>query len=684
MASPFQQQALRRKLVYIGLIVVLFSATLLFRSGVVETQGDALALREQNVGTVELSGSAVRLSLTGLRGVASCALWWYAIDKQKKNQWDELEMLVRSITKLQPHFISPWLFQSWNLSYNVSVQCDRPVDKYFYIARGIELLSEGERQNRYQPELRFAMGTYYQQKISMHDHKIPLQNLFEMSGIDPVHRDPDWLREKDRDGRPRFESYFCKQHPRLARRLREKLGYTTQEQVLRYLRDNNKIPSIFGDRLEGEGDEQHTRLKLNRDEPFPMLPQEEYDAVAMPNMSALEGGEFDAFAAAREWFAYAQKALPDPDDEMPGRSKPIEDHVKEREPQHMTTMIFRNFPARAQAYVAERLEEEGWFDSTGWKLTSWFPGDKFAKGEPSVIGVDRNWAGDPWQKAFQMWEEHGLRNHLILSPEKEADLEQQAELFRKTYDRSRVDMPTDLRPEHRTDPAMQESFKAHAIIWSYDHYRGLTNFPHFYNRAKVECTAETVGVRRALYEAEELRLQGKALALGKYESALKGWAKVLAEHPEFRSNQQIQEDSFELEWNYLQLLHDSPTGRQLKQQSYAEAFVGQSLTPSLAPALLSLAQLSRSHAVAAPVILGPLDGRDANGHALLEIQPVEVVLRRKGLIRAMTVPPEMMEMMKRRGMGMGGSPMPGGPAGPGNKPMPSPPRDGATPPVPNR
>ena len=95
-------------------------------------------------------------SLTGSRGLATCVLWNNAIEKQKKNQWNELEVLVRSLTRLQPHFITPWLFQSWNLAYNVSVESDRVSDKYFYITRGIELLAEGERQNRDNPDLRLV------------------------------------------------------------------------------------------------------------------------------------------------------------------------------------------------------------------------------------------------------------------------------------------------------------------------------------------------------------------------------------------------------------------------------------------------------------------------------------------------------------------------------------------------
>ncbi|HJT77245.1 MAG TPA: hypothetical protein VJ739_08585 [Gemmataceae bacterium] len=661
MASPFQQQALRRKLIYIGAIVALFTVALLFRSHVVEPRANALALRDEDAGSTELTGSAVRLTLTGLRGLAVCVLWNEATDKQKKNQWDEFEMLARASTKLQPHFITPWLWQSWNVSYNIAVKCDLPRDKYFYIARGIELLAEGERQNRYQPDLRFAMGTYYQQKIPMHDHHIPLMTLLEMSAIDPVHRDPEWLRGKDRDGRPRFETYLVERHPRLIRRMREKLGLVTQEQVLKYLAENRKIPSLFGDKQEGEGDDLHTRLKLNKEDPFPLLPQAHddgskvYDPMRPPDLSAL-GPEADGFALAREWFSYAQEPLPDPDPEDPGKSLPLTEPIKQRLPR-FTTILFRNFPPRAQSYVAERLEEEGWFDAAGWKLPGMFRGDKFSTGEPAVIGTGRAWAHDAWERAHAMWKLHGERNNLIWPPEKEEALQRQAEHYRKAHNLGPTAPATPLRASELNDPEMVAGKRAQELLAAYQHYRMTTNIAYFYWASEAEAEPATVAARKALYEAEELRLAAKAQALPRYEAALKAWAKVLADHPEFRESSTVQEDSFESEWNYVQLFNDSPAGRVLKQQLFAQALLGQALVPTPASSWLSAAQLSRPQAVVAPVLQAPLDGMDSKGHDLLDDLNIDTVLRRKGQVHGpmmmpagLKITPEMMQQMQRMGM----------------------------------
>src|SRR5262245_12973021 len=143
MASPLQTPSARRKVAYFGLILGLFVVNTFFWRGVpvgskeplpwtVAGQAQTLELTEETTGETDLLGSAVRLTLTGSRGLATTILWNAAIDKQMKNEWNELEFIVRSLTKLQPHFLTPWLFQSWNLTYNVSVESDRVKDKYFY------------------------------------------------------------------------------------------------------------------------------------------------------------------------------------------------------------------------------------------------------------------------------------------------------------------------------------------------------------------------------------------------------------------------------------------------------------------------------------------------------------------------------------------------------------------------
>src|SRR5207244_12545503 len=121
MAASFQQQARYRKLTYTVLILALFVGGLVWRKLVVESKAEQLQLREVDRGEVELTGSAVRLVLTGSRGLATTILWNRVAGPggaQEKHKWNEVELLVNSITELQPYFTTPWLSQSLNLAFN--------------------------------------------------------------------------------------------------------------------------------------------------------------------------------------------------------------------------------------------------------------------------------------------------------------------------------------------------------------------------------------------------------------------------------------------------------------------------------------------------------------------------------------------------------------------------------------
>src|SRR5947209_11868437 len=273
MPSPLQTASARRKVVYLGLILGLFVVNTFFWRGMatsaaelkqwprttVRARAANLELTEDTQGEPDLLGSTVRLVLTGSRGLAVTILWEGALEKQKRNEWNELEFIVRSLTKLQPHFLTPWLFQSWNLSYNVSVESDRVKDKYFYISRGIELLAQGERLNRDNPDMRYWLGFYYQNKFGVSDENSTLRSLFQLSCIPPQQRNPDVIAPLDPQTRRRkvdlnkFEE-FCRQHPQLVRRLREPpkellrpFRCNSPEEVVEFLADNRRLPSRFLD-----------------------------------------------------------------------------------------------------------------------------------------------------------------------------------------------------------------------------------------------------------------------------------------------------------------------------------------------------------------------------------------------------------------------------------------------------
>src|SRR5262249_24964633 len=101
MAASFQRQSLQRKLIHFGLIMLLFCIIVFVIKPFMNERAKALEMREESLGEVKLTDSAVRLMLTGSRGLVICYLWNTAQDRQAKHEWNELELIIDSITKLQ-------------------------------------------------------------------------------------------------------------------------------------------------------------------------------------------------------------------------------------------------------------------------------------------------------------------------------------------------------------------------------------------------------------------------------------------------------------------------------------------------------------------------------------------------------------------------------------------------------
>jgi hypothetical protein len=682
MASPFQQQAFRRKLLYGGLILVLFTASWGWRRYVVDAQAGELSIREESRGDVELTGAVVRLGLTGSRGLATCVLWNAAIDKQKKNQWNELELLVHSVTKLQPHFIIPWLFQSWNLSYNVSVESDRVSDKYFFITRGIQLLAEGERQNHDHPDLRWSLGFFNQHKICQSDETNTLRSLFQLSTIPPNERDPSRFRKDNDQTEVNAEEFarFCQKYPQLLHRLRTGLRRESQieqrrqftcdrpEDVVQFLADNRNLPCSYavdpGKTFTPPGgtwQEKPDEL-LKPEDRYPVLPpprtvkppQHLFDPKALTSASALTD-DVDAYLVSEAWYAYAQEPIPDPAD-LPGSTREITDRARQRKPRYMTILIFRDYPAQAHRYIAERLQQEGWYDEDGWEIGPWgrlFLDGRFPDGTPARVGTGRKWSLDAWRKAADMWKDHGERNHLILEPAEEKNRTDGAEAFRQKFPGLAPNQVPPLRADE-LDPDTRRQYEDYRFMADYRFYRQVSNFAHHYHRALVEATEAAVEARKLFYEAEMLNLAASPVqALERYEDprALRAWKEqVLLPNKEFRRDSFVQEQTAEIQWRYLQLWNREH-GRRLQDVLVAVAAVVAGAEASGAPvqevAALGarLLPASRPDLFPDPLIVGPFDGTDREGVPLIDAQVRQMVLSRLNLAinRRPTPPPAAQE-----------------------------------------
>jgi hypothetical protein len=700
MGSPFQEQALRRKVVYIGLIVALGTIASLFRIYVVEAKAADLALREQSVGEVELGGSALQLSLTGLRGFVVCYLWYNAQDAQAKNRWNELDLYVRSLTRLQPHFISPWLFQSWNLSYNVSVEADQARDKYFYVFRGVQLLEEGERRNHCQPDMRYSIGFYQQHKVMQSDETNYHRCLYQMSCIPPPERDIDVLMPKDPNTDRRsldlaaFQK-FCVAHPQLVRRLQYKLRCNKPEDVVRFLDENKKIPSIYVDEPDIAGPEwQQGRYPLKPImDRYPALPppleirQQEvapatgiYDPNEISYLSPLED-DIDAYVVGRAWYGYAQEALPPPSTTLPGEPGPITDRLRQRKSK-MTVNLFRNHPPRAQSNHCERLQDEGWFapdpagrnddeKRSGWLITDWFPRNRFADGSEARVGAGIDWAGTSWDKAHKMWEKRGKDSLMLPDPQELEELRAKARRYLEPNGqdirfRPQGEEPKPGDPDH-------EAWVAAQYLWQLDYAFRLTNFKHFYYRAQIEMQPDMIRARRTMFNARQSLRQGQRERAQTYFESATGLPllRQLVDRyaSNFREDSNGQEDVYELQIRYVKLMQDKE-GASFKNLMEAGSLLGMALPHGAAPnwpGAIHVALTSPSLTSALPVpefvpsdrLRVDLPGPD--GKPIIEEGTKLQIEMRHGLRRPSTptMPPEAGGPMPGRG-GAGAMPIRGG------------------------
>jgi hypothetical protein len=136
-----------RQIVYAVAIVLLFTAIYPYTTWLDRIKARK-ELGEATLGEIDTGSFMLKLALIGgFRGMAANILWTRAEELKKAHEWDRLKQTVDLITKLQPHFLSVWTFQGWNLAYNVSAEWDDPADKYDWIKQGIKFIQDGVKKN---------------------------------------------------------------------------------------------------------------------------------------------------------------------------------------------------------------------------------------------------------------------------------------------------------------------------------------------------------------------------------------------------------------------------------------------------------------------------------------------------------------------------------------------------------
>jgi hypothetical protein len=134
----------------------------------------------------------VMAGLGGFRGIASEILWFRVNRLQEEGRYIELVQLSEWITKLDPHAAEAWIYNSWNLAYNISVMMIRPEDRLRWVKSGISILrDDGLRYNPRSAKLLRELAWLYQNKIGMNLDKAHLTYKFDLANTMAPMLNPD-------------------------------------------------------------------------------------------------------------------------------------------------------------------------------------------------------------------------------------------------------------------------------------------------------------------------------------------------------------------------------------------------------------------------------------------------------------------------------------------------------------
>ncbi len=104
-------------------------------------------------------------ALGAFRGIAINVIWIRMESLKQEGKLFEIAQLADLACRLAPRFPSVWDFNAWNMAYNITPYLP-PEDRWPWVRQGIELLRDRAIPNNpEEPELYFALGWIYMNKI---------------------------------------------------------------------------------------------------------------------------------------------------------------------------------------------------------------------------------------------------------------------------------------------------------------------------------------------------------------------------------------------------------------------------------------------------------------------------------------------------------------------------------------
>lgn len=151
---------------------------------------------------------ALGIAMGAFRGLFVNFLWIRANNMKEEGRFYDSMDLAKAITKLQPRYPQVWVFNAWNMAYNISVQTQTEPERWAWVRAGINLMrDQGLPNNPNDMLLHKELGWIFLHKIGGYMDEANMyfkkQLALEWTIVlgppprpDPKNRNRDALKEK--------------------------------------------------------------------------------------------------------------------------------------------------------------------------------------------------------------------------------------------------------------------------------------------------------------------------------------------------------------------------------------------------------------------------------------------------------------------------------------------------------
>jgi len=106
------------------------------------------------------------LVLGGFRGIVVDFLWIRGLARHQEKRFFELKTIFDLIANLQPNIPDVWIFQGWNMSYNIAHNMQTKEGKWKWVKAGLDYMEQGIPKNPTSGEIPAYLGHLYRHKFN--------------------------------------------------------------------------------------------------------------------------------------------------------------------------------------------------------------------------------------------------------------------------------------------------------------------------------------------------------------------------------------------------------------------------------------------------------------------------------------------------------------------------------------